>query len=144
MNDHRNLFELEEVTRQLFRKMSLAWNRFNEKGMTSPQGYILEKLETEGPLKVSQMADAMCYTAGAITTLADKLLLSGYVERERDDEDRRVVYLRITEEGRKMLGMIREQRKSNINTFFGDLPDEDIQHLIRIYKHILAHSDKKA
>ncbi|WP_028549826.1 MarR family winged helix-turn-helix transcriptional regulator [Paenibacillus sp. UNC451MF] len=144
MNDHRSLFELEEVSRQLYRKMSLAWNRFNEKGMTAAQGFILEKLDTEGPLKVSQMAEAMCYTAGAITTLSDKLLLAGYVERERDDEDRRVVYLRITEEGRSMLGSIRDQRKSNVDTFFGDLPDEDIQHLIRIYKEILAHSEKKA
>lgn len=144
MNDHRNLFELEEVSRQLYRKMSLAWNRFNDKGMSSAQGFILEKLETEGPLKVSQMAEAMCYTAGAITTLADKLLLAGYVERERDDEDRRVVYLRITDAGREMLGSIREQRKTNIDTFFGDLPDEDIQHLIRIYKEILSHSEKKA
>ncbi|MCS7462658.1 MarR family transcriptional regulator [Paenibacillus doosanensis] len=144
MKDHRDLFELEEVSRQLYRKMSVAWNKFDEKGMTSAQGFVLEKLESEGPLKVSQMAEAMCYTAGAITSLADKLLSAGYVERERDDEDRRVVYLRITEEGRKMLGTIREQRKTNIKTFFGNLSDEDVHHLIRIYKEILAHSEKKA
>lgn len=143
MDDHRNLFELEEVARQLYRRMAAAWNKFDEKGMTAPQGYILEKLEQEGPLKVSQMAEALSYSAGAITTLSDKLIASGYVERNRDEADRRVVYLSITEEGRQVLGAIREQRKVNINTFFGALTDEDIHHLIRIYKDILAKTDKK-
>lgn len=144
MVDHRNLFELEEVARHLYRRMAVAWNKFDEKGMTAPQGYVLEKLEQEGPLKVSQMAEALSYTAGAITTLSDKLIASGYVKRDRDDVDRRVVYLSITEEGRNILGAIRIQRRANIDAFFGGLPDEDIQHLIRIYKDILANTDKKA
>jgi len=144
MGDHRNLFELEEVSRQLYRKMAAAWNRFDENGMTAPQGFILEKLEQEGPLKVSQMAEALGYTAGAISTLSDKLLAAGYVTRERDEGDRRVVYLSITPEGSEVLGAIRGQRKANIETFFGGLTDDDIGHLIRIYKSILANTDKKA
>ncbi|SFK67802.1 DNA-binding transcriptional regulator, MarR family [Paenibacillus sp. 1_12] len=137
MTDHRNLLELEEAARQLFRKISVSWSKFNENGMTPAQGFLLERLEIEGPLKASQIADMLCYTPGAITTLSDKLIAAGLVERERTDEDRRVVYLSITEAGRQMLGTIRLQRRANVETFFGDLADEDIQHLIRIFKEVV-------
>ncbi|MEK3721043.1 MarR family winged helix-turn-helix transcriptional regulator [Paenibacillus sp. FSL H8-0034] len=141
MTDHRNLLELEEAARQLFRKISVSWSKFNENGMTPVQGFLLERLEIEGPLKASQIADMLCYTPGAITTLSDKLIAAGLVERERTDEDRRVVYLSITEAGRQMLGSIRLQRRANVENFFGDLADEDIQHLIRIFKEVV-YKDK--
>jgi DNA-binding MarR family transcriptional regulator len=138
MNDHRNLLELEEAARLLFRKISSSWSKFNEIGMTPAQGFLLDKLDSEGPLKASQIAEILCYTPGAITTLSDKLIAAGLAERERTEEDRRVVYLSITEEGRQLLGKIRTQRRINVETFFGDLPDEDIQHLIRIFKKVAS------
>jgi DNA-binding MarR family transcriptional regulator len=143
MKDHRNLFELEEVTRQLFRKFSAGWSKFDETGMTPSQGFLLERLDSEGPLKVSQIAEILGYTPGAITALADKLAAFGFVERERTEEDRRVVYLGITPEGRHMLDKIRALRKANVETFFGELADEDIGHLIRIFKDIVTKEDKK-
>jgi len=143
LTDHRHLFEFEEIFRQFFRTMTSSWNKFSENGMTAAQGFFLEKLELEGPQKVSQIAEALCYTSGAITALTDKLIASGYVERERNEEDRRVVYLTITEEGRKMLGSIRSRRKANVEKYFGDLPDEDIDHLIRIFKQVLYNNEMR-
>jgi DNA-binding MarR family transcriptional regulator len=135
------MLELEEVHRQLFRRIATAWSKFAENGITASQGFILEKLENEGPLKVSQVAEALCFTSGAITALADKLISAGYAQRQRSEEDRRVVYLEITPKGRDMLGKIRAHRISIIETFFSSLSHEDAQHLIRIYKQILAGLD---
>ncbi|NHN30022.1 MarR family winged helix-turn-helix transcriptional regulator [Paenibacillus agricola] len=138
MTDHRNLLELEEVARQLFRKMVSNGSKANESGITPSQGFLLDKLDSDGPLKASQLADILGYTPGAITSMSDKLIAAGLVERERTEEDRRVVYLRINEEGRQLIGKIRLQRRANIETFFGDLADEDIQHLIRIFKEVTS------
>jgi DNA-binding MarR family transcriptional regulator len=143
MPDHRNLFELEEASRLLFRKFTSAWSKFDEHGMTPSQGFLLEKLDSEGPLKVFQIADMLGYTPGAITALADKLAGLGFVERKRTEADRRVVYLDITPAGLEMLKKIRALRKSNVETFFGDLADEDIAHLIRIFKGIAMKEEKK-
>lgn len=137
------MFELEEVHRQLLRRMMTAWSKFADSGVTASQGFILEKLETEGPLKVSQVAEALCFTSGAITTLADKLISADFVERQRSEEDRRVVYLAITPKGRDMLGKIRAHRNMIVETFFGGLSHEDAQDLIRIYKQILSGMDHK-
>lgn len=44
------------------------------------------------------------------TRLADKLIDAGLIERKRCDEDRRVVYVRITQKGKKMLKTIDDQK----------------------------------
>lgn len=136
MKDHRNLLELEEAARQLFRKIVSNGSKFNESGITPAQGFLLEKLDSDGPLKASRIADILGYTPGAITSMSDKLIAAGLVERERTEEDRRVVFLSINEEGRQLIGKIRLQRRANVEAFFGDLADEDIQHLIRIFKEV--------
>jgi DNA-binding MarR family transcriptional regulator len=136
MKDHRNLLELEEAARQLFRKIISNGSKFNESGITPAQGFLLEKLDSDGPLKSSQIADILGYTPGAITSMSDKLIAAGLVARERTEEDRRVVYLSINEEGRQLIGKLRMQRRANVEAFFGDLADEDIQHLIRIFKEV--------
>ncbi|TBL81710.1 MarR family winged helix-turn-helix transcriptional regulator [Paenibacillus thalictri] len=143
MPDSRDIFELEEVCRQVFQRIKTGWNSFEENGFSASQGFILEKLEREGPLKVSQVADALCFTAGAITALADKLISAGYTERKRSEEDRRVVYLEITPQGREMLTRIREHRKQVIEGFFSSVSHEDSQHLIRIFRSILNNEDKR-
>ncbi|WP_248927635.1 MarR family winged helix-turn-helix transcriptional regulator [Paenibacillus hamazuiensis] len=142
MSDSQDLIELEHVLRQLLKRIIAAWGKVDEGGFTSSQGFVLERLESEGPLKVSQIAEALCLTSGAITTLSDKLISAGYAIRKRTEEDRRVVYLEITPQGRAMLDKMRAHRKSIIEAHFGGLSHEDCQHLIRILGGILATVDK--
>jgi len=75
-------------------------------------------------------------TPGAITSATDKLVAEGYAERKGDKEDRRVVYLEITEKGKKLVESLSQAQNNITIRFFQGLPDEDIQHLIRIYNKI--------
>ncbi|MEK8126462.1 MarR family transcriptional regulator [Paenibacillus filicis] len=141
MPNRQDLYEVEEAFRQLFRRIKAAWTRFEVRGVSSSQASILEKLHTDGPLKVSQIADALWITAGAVTSLSDKLIAGGYAERSRSEEDRRVVYLEITDNGREVLEEFRLHRKAIVDGFFGKLADEDARHLIRIFNLMLDESD---
>ncbi len=74
MTSRQDLYELEETFRQLFRRIRTSWSRFEEQGVSASQAIILEKLNSDGPLKVSQIAEALWITSGAVTTLSDKLI----------------------------------------------------------------------
>ncbi|UUZ93789.1 hypothetical protein LJK87_03570 [Paenibacillus sp. P25] len=41
-----------------------------------------------------------------------------------------------------MLGLIRQHRKKVTERFFGSLPPEDVQHLVRIFKDIVQQLDE--
>lgn len=140
--EYQELSEFENIYRQLTRKLALEWNKQMEQPISGSQSYILEKLNNEGPHKVSSLAEALGITAGAVTGLSDKLIASGLAERKRSEEDRRIVYLSITEHGREVLETFQEKRTVIRNIYFKDLPDEDIRHLIRIFKQVLHNSEE--
>lgn len=143
MLDHQEYSEFENIYRQLTRKLALEWNKQMEQPISGSQSYILEKLLHEGPQKVSSLAEALGITAGAVTGLSDKLIASGYAIRSRTEEDRRIVFLEITERGKEVLGMFHEKRTAIRNLYFRDLPDEDIRHLVRIFKQVLHNYEKR-
>jgi DNA-binding MarR family transcriptional regulator len=68
----------------------------------SPAGLgILRVLVARDGLKSSEVAARGWSTPGTVTSVVDTLVREGYVERRRDEMDRRVVRLYVTEAGRR-------------------------------------------
>ncbi|MHB9754801.1 TetR/AcrR family transcriptional regulator [Streptomyces sp. BYX5S] len=61
---------------------------------------------------VGELAAAGAVRAGGVTQHADRLERAGLVERERDDRDRRVVHLRLSEAGRELVDRVTEERRA--------------------------------
>lgn len=57
----------------------------------------------DGQVTMSELADAVSLTTGGVTRLADRLERDGLVERLACPTDRRVVYLGLTDSGRRTL-----------------------------------------
>ncbi|MWV42874.1 MarR family transcriptional regulator [Paenibacillus sp. HJL G12] len=133
------LFEVTAMFRALLKNLSHEWNKISAKeyNLNFPQFQVLYTLKQRGPLKVSELADTLALTSPAITNLTDKLIAAGYVQRERAESDRRVVYTTITEHGDAMIAKITEDQKELIQVFFGMLSEVDIQHLRRIFSMLL-------
>jgi DNA-binding MarR family transcriptional regulator len=63
----------------------------------------LDRLATEGPLRVSELAAAEAITQPGVTTLVHRLAEGGYAERVPDPSDGRATLVRITDRGREAL-----------------------------------------
>ncbi|MFC7677919.1 MarR family winged helix-turn-helix transcriptional regulator [Paenibacillus sp. GCM10028914] len=142
MPTRSNLTEFEELYLEFQRKVSAEWHKRMDSLVSGSQATILWKLELSGPQKASTLAAQMNVTPGAITSLSDKLISSGYAIRNRDLHDRRIVYLEITDQGREVLKQFRIETKSIMEDFFTGISEEDINHLIRIYQQVLLNIDK--
>jgi DNA-binding MarR family transcriptional regulator len=68
--------------------------------LTEGQLILLEYLLLHDPVKPSDLIQYLSTTPAAITTLLDRMEKSGLIARERDLEDRRIVWIRLTEKGR--------------------------------------------
>ncbi|WP_066639911.1 MarR family winged helix-turn-helix transcriptional regulator [Desulfolucanica intricata] len=136
--------ELLELFSNVLRKMKKEWSNQLEHGLSPSQYFILKTLKETGPRKATELAEVIQMTPGAITGASDKLVSEGYAERKGTKEDRRVVYLEITEKGKEFVENMNEKQKSVTAKFFEGLSDEDINHLIRIYKQISHNLDGKA
>lgn len=69
-------------------------------GLTPSQFGVLETLFHLGPLMVSQLAEKHLKSPNNFTTVIDNLEKQGLVRRERDQQDRRVIRVHLTDTGR--------------------------------------------
>ncbi len=64
----------------------------------------LDVLDQRGRCTAGEIAAALGLSTGAVTTLLDRLGRVGYVERVRDEADRRRVHVELTEAARRNVG----------------------------------------
>ena len=72
-----------------------------QRGLSMPRYRILRYLQSRSEVNMSEMQDSLLVSGPTLTELVDGLVRSGLVLRMRDQGDRRMVYLRLTDEGRE-------------------------------------------
>jgi DNA-binding MarR family transcriptional regulator len=81
----------------------LGSERMVRLGISMSQLHVMHLLERHGELAMSRLAEVLDVSLSAATGLVDRVVERGFVERVRVPSDRRVVLVRITDAGRKML-----------------------------------------
>jgi DNA-binding MarR family transcriptional regulator len=76
-------------------------SHFKEMNLTGPQGMLLGTLAHNGEMKVSDLSESLGLSNSTVSGILDRLENQGLVERIRSKEDRRVVYVKITDEFKK-------------------------------------------
>ena len=89
---------------KLWMKLSKDWHARMEEELapqlTLGQLEVLELLKEQEPMKPSELLPYLETTPAAITTLLDRMEKAGLVERRRDEKDRRIVWIHMTDLGR--------------------------------------------
>ncbi|MDD7770584.1 MarR family winged helix-turn-helix transcriptional regulator [Suipraeoptans intestinalis] len=69
--------------------------------ITNNDMHVIEAIGLGEDSNMSMVAKKLNITVGSLTTAMNSLVKKKYVKRERSETDRRVVYVRLTEKGRK-------------------------------------------
>ncbi len=91
--------------------------------------HILRILERSQPLPVSAIGKQLIIAKQNMTTLIDRLMKDGLVERRFDTSDRRVINVFITKKGIKFLQESMMGLKKIVRQNLSELGDEDIESL---------------
>jgi len=101
------------------------------------QFLVLKILSTWGKSSVSQVAARLQITMSAVTSLGDGLVRTGLVERTRDDKDRRVVWLELTEKGLALVRELEKHRRELMEKVVSTLSYDKLEDLVRILEEIV-------
>lgn len=93
-----------------------------EGDLTPPQYFALHAIQEHDRIKMSPLADALGLSMGAASTLIDRLVTRGFVERETDPADRRAVFVRLTKDGHRVIDEARAGRRELTREIFQMLP----------------------
>ena len=77
--------------------------RLVRNGISMAQLHILYTLQRNGEMPMSRLAEVLHVSLSTATGLIDRIEERGFIERTRVPEDRRIVLIRVTDAGRRML-----------------------------------------
>ena len=115
--------------------------------ITLPQFLILDFLIREGESRMTDMAHFMHVTTAAMTGIVDRLVGYGYVVRVYDPEDRRIIKIKLTDQGNALLKKINRHRRQMVINIFGRLSQGNRRDYLRILleiKEIFTKEDSGA
>lgn len=99
---------------------------FSRWGITTPQATVLALLAEAGsPLTVTRLAQLMMHEVPSISGIVDRMSDAGMVERVKDNSDRRVTRVRLTNKGRKLHDSVRGAAVEVSDELFGVLSSDE-------------------
>ena len=96
---------LSTVVRSFF---SLEKNEVCCCGVTMSQCSTIMALGKNGRMTMNRLSESLSLATSNVTKIVDNLVRDGHVERIRDDQDRRLVYVGLTKQGKDIFEQIKQ------------------------------------
>jgi DNA-binding MarR family transcriptional regulator len=116
-----------------------------EKGLTDlapSYGNILTVLyDNEGSLRIKDIGDLLGKEKSTMTTLINNLEKHGYVEKVRDENDRRNTYVRLTDKARRIENEFNEISAAVQERAYNNFSKNEKDELLRLLKKLNQNFD---
>ncbi len=92
--------------------------------VTASQGYILLALPETESISMNDISLKMRLANSTMTRMVDQLVQRGMVNRTTDNQDRRIVLIRLTEKGQDVKIRLKNALQDFFSQVLGDLPED--------------------
>jgi len=99
-----------------------------------PEVCVLGQLSSNQEPTMSELGRSISMDLSTLTRTVDKLVEKEFVVRKPDPEDRRMVRVVITVEGRKIISRFEEQRRKKIESILRQMTSQERRDLLNIFK----------
>lgn len=113
-------------------------------GLNRTDMRCLDILERERRLTAGQLAAQTGLTTGAVTTVIDRLEQAGHARRVRDTDDRRRIYVELSEETRRNAGRFYAEHAQLAESLYRRYSEEQIELLLEFVKRSREFNEQKA
>lgn len=129
---NRTLDTLQNITKMDVRRYGLNITEFA----------VLELLYNKGPHPIQRIRDRVLIASSSISYVVTQLQEKGWVTREKDQRDKRVYNVCLTDYGKRQMKEIFPQHAQTLKTSFDVLSDEELLALQTITKKLSAQTTK--
>ncbi len=138
MNDTRHT--LNELLVDLFNHIILIEEKnLQDQGvsLSMTEVHILEAIDKSESKMMSAIARRLMVTQGTLTVSTGKLVKKGYVERIRDEKDKRVVRLSLTDKAKDVLKVHNRFHDEMIDKLLDELEIDQQPALVQSLKNVM-------
>lgn len=105
--------------------------------------HTIEAIGYEDIKSMTETAEILRITVGTLTTSVNRLVKKGYVERLRDESDRRIVLIKLTENGKEVFKIHEQFHIEMVEKLLEDLNLEEDTALIGSLEKLKNFFDEK-
>jgi DNA-binding MarR family transcriptional regulator len=104
--------------------------------LTNEQHYLLRYIHEVGKCTSSELAEVFEVNKSAITAIINRMADRELIDRTRDADDRRVVYLTLTPLGNQLFEKTEEKVHCLVQSIITQFDTEEIQSFIKTYEKL--------
>lgn len=124
-----SITELADRVGRASTRLARLLRQQDEGTLTPTMRATLGTIDREGPLTLGELAGIEQVAPPTITKVVSKLEDAGFVVREVDDDDRRIVRASVTTAGRRWLDDDRKRRRDWLTERVRGLSDDEVEQL---------------
>ncbi len=134
---------LHRLTKELIRRYQFRdWNQICCYGVSISQSHILDTLAEEGDLTMQELARRMFKSVSTMTRVVAQLVRREYVKRRQDPEDRRIVHVTLTPQGKAIVAAINRDLIETQKAILRSVPANEWAGAFRVLE-ALAHGARR-
>jgi MarR family transcriptional regulator, organic hydroperoxide resistance regulator len=136
--------EVGEVVQKLVRVLQM-FERDQVKiyGFTSTQCYVLLEILKVKSLTMNELSDKLNLNTSTMTRVIDNLVRDEYIKRTRDENDRRIVLVSLTDKGNEAAMTLNESVNNYYKKIIASLPQGEVESVLNSV-NILLDAFRKA
>lgn len=109
--------------------------------ITPPQFIALQWLFEHGEMTIGDLSQKMFLAFSTTTDLVDRMEKNDLVKRIRDEKDRRVVRIKLLEEGKRVIEEVIDKRRLYLNSVLSDFTEDEVGELSQLLSKL--HEEMK-
>jgi DNA-binding MarR family transcriptional regulator len=131
------MYEMEALMRHVYKRLRQEMNNVYDNEMSRNEFFILKTLYEQGSKKSSDLSKMLSVSASHITAVTDSLIDKKWIKRVRSDQDRRIVDIHLTEEGKITLELFEKKKTDFLLEKFNNFSEQDIESFISLFNKLL-------
>jgi MarR family transcriptional regulator, 2-MHQ and catechol-resistance regulon repressor len=108
----------------------------SENNLTITEFSVLEVLYLKGKQTIQQVGHSILISSGSMTYVIDKLEQRGLLQRSACPEDRRVIHVTLTENGKELMETIMPKHHEVVDYMLGALSNDEAETLVKLLNKI--------
>jgi DNA-binding MarR family transcriptional regulator len=106
--------------------------------ITAPQLLCMLTVTAKDAITVSKLAREINLSASTVVGILNRLEQKGLVTRERDTKDRRIVFVRLTDEGRNLIRNAPTPLQDSLSKALQQLSEENLAHITGALEQLVS------
>ncbi|WP_425449097.1 MarR family winged helix-turn-helix transcriptional regulator [Dethiothermospora halolimnae] len=140
MDDLSKGYEIASLIREINSKLNHGIkNQLKETGLTMPQLIVVKVLSKNKRLKVSEISKKIKLVNSTVSGIIDRLEKQDIVRRIRSKEDRRIVYIELSNKGNDIVKKYQHTINNFFNNIFINCSEEEMETILKGLETLRKH-----